>query len=63
MATEEFFGGRRSCGMKRCVRKIYVSHTGDPVNAGDKTLAHETPAQRGRVNRYVNKKPGLKNML
>ena len=24
----------------------------DPVHAGDKALTRETPAQRGRVNRY-----------
>jgi hypothetical protein len=35
------------------VREIYVSHTGDPVHAGDKALKRETPVQRGRVNRYV----------
>jgi hypothetical protein len=39
--------------MKRCVREIYVSRAGDPVHAGDKTLTRETPAQRGRVNRYI----------
>jgi hypothetical protein len=27
---------------------------GDPVHAGDKALTRETPAQRGRVNRYAN---------
>ena len=26
---------------------------GDPVHAGDKALTWKTPAQRGRVNRYV----------
>ena len=26
---------------------------GDPVHAGDKALTRETPAQRGRVNRYA----------
>ena len=35
------------------MREIYVSCAGDPVHAGDKALAQETPAQRGRVNRYV----------
>ena len=35
------------------MREIYVSPTGDPVHAGDKALTQETPAQRGRVNRYV----------
>jgi hypothetical protein len=34
------------------VREINVSHAGDPVHAGDKALMWETPAQRGRVNRY-----------
>ena len=33
-------------------REINVSHAGDPVHAGDKALTWETPAQRGRVNRY-----------
>ena len=35
------------------MREIYVSLAGDPVHAGDKALTQETPAQRGRVNRYV----------
>jgi hypothetical protein len=35
------------------VREINVSHTGDPVHAGDKALTWETPVQRGRVNRYA----------
>jgi hypothetical protein len=34
------------------VREINVSRAGDPVHAGDKALTRETPAQRGRVNRY-----------
>ena len=34
--------------------EINVSRTGDPVHAGDKTLTRETPAKRGRVNRYAN---------
>jgi hypothetical protein len=34
------------------VREINVSRTGDPVHAGDEALTQETPAQRGRVNRY-----------
>jgi hypothetical protein len=34
------------------VREINVSHAGGPVHAGDKALTWETPAQRGRVNRY-----------
>jgi hypothetical protein len=34
------------------VRKINVSRAGDPVHAGDKALTRETPAKRGRVNRY-----------
>ena len=29
-----------------------VSRAGDPVHAGDKALTWETPAKRGRVNRY-----------
>jgi hypothetical protein len=37
------------------VREIYVSCVGDPVHAGDKALTLETPAQRGRVNRYAIK--------
>jgi hypothetical protein len=36
------------------VLEINVSRAGDPVHAGDKTLTQETPAQRGRVNRYVS---------
>jgi hypothetical protein len=50
MVTEESkkkIVGGRSCGMKRCVREIYVSRAGDPVHAGDKALTRETPAQRG----------------
>ena len=42
----DFFVGGISCGRKRCVREINVSHAWDPVHAGDKAL-------RGRVNRYV----------
>jgi hypothetical protein len=36
------------------VREINISRAGDPVHAGDKALTQETPAQRGRVNRYGN---------
>ena len=57
MATEEskqIFCWGRSCGRKRCVRKIYVSR------AGDKALMRETPAQRGRVNRYDDIVPSEK---
>ena len=43
----------RSCGRKRCVREINVSRAWNPVHAGDKALTRETPAKRGRVNRYV----------
>ena len=43
-----FVGGR-----KRCVREINVSRAWDPVHAGDKALTRETPAKRGRVNRYA----------
>ena len=49
----DFFVGGRSCGMKRCVREINVSRAWDPVHAGDKALTWETPAKRGRANRYV----------
>jgi hypothetical protein len=35
------------------VRKINVSRASDPVHAGDKALTQETPAKRGRVNRYA----------
>ena len=35
------------------MREINVSCAGDPVHAGDKALTQETPAQRGRVNRYA----------
>ena len=48
-----FFVGGISCGRKRCVREINVSRTWDPVHAGDKALTRETPAKRGRVNRYA----------
>ena len=41
-------------GRKRCVREINVSRAWDPVHAGDKALTRETPAKRGRVNRYGN---------
>ena len=34
------------------MREIYVSRAGDPVHAGDKALTWDTPAQRGRVNKY-----------
>ena len=36
------------------VRKINVSRAWDPVHAGDKALTRETPAKRGRVNRYAH---------
>jgi hypothetical protein len=45
----DFFVG----GRKRCVREINVSRAWDPVHAGDKALTRESPAKRGRVNRYV----------
>ena len=35
------------------MREINVSSAGDPVHARDKALTRETPAQRGRVNRYA----------
>ena len=35
------------------MQEINVSRAGDPVHAGDKSLTRETPAQRGRVNRYA----------
>jgi hypothetical protein len=35
------------------VQEINVSRTGDPVHAGDKALTQDTPAKRGRVNRYA----------
>ena len=35
------------------MREINVSCAGDPVHVGDKALTWETPAQRGRVNRYA----------
>ena len=35
------------------MREINVSRTGDPVHARDKAPMRETPAQRGRVNRYA----------
>ena len=39
------------------MREINVSRAGDPVHAEDKALTRETPAQRGRVNRYdINEK-------
>ena len=49
----DFFVGGISCGRKRCVREINVSRAWDPVHAGDQALTRETPAKRGRVNRYV----------
>ena len=49
----DFFVGGISCGRKRCMREINVSRAWDPVHAGDKALTRETPAKRGRVNRYV----------
>ena len=48
----DFFVGGISCGRKRCVREINVSCAWDPVYAGDKALTLDTPAKRGRVNRY-----------
>jgi hypothetical protein len=50
--VHDIFVGVRSCGRKRCVREIIVSRARDPVHAGDKALTRETPAKRGRVNRY-----------
>ena len=47
-----FFVGGRSCGRKRCKWEINVSRAGDPVHADDKALTRETPAKRGRANRY-----------
>ena len=47
-----FFCWGRSCWRKRCVREINVSRAWNPVHAGDKALTRETPAKRGRVNRY-----------
>ena len=38
------------------MREINVSRARDPVHAGDKALTRETPAKRGRVNRYVDLK-------
>ena len=35
------------------MREINISRARDPVHAGDKALTRETPAKRGRVNRYV----------
>ena len=49
----DFFVGGISCGRKRCVREINVSHAWDPVHAGDKALMREIPVKRGRVNRYA----------
>jgi hypothetical protein len=40
-------GGNGECG------RFMSPALGDPVHAGDKALMRETPAQRGRVNRYV----------
>ena len=39
------------------VREINVSRAWDPVHAGDKALTRETPAKRGRVNRYASPLP------
>ena len=50
MATEE---SKQIFCWGEIVREIYVSRAGDPVHAGDKALMRETPAKRGRVNRYV----------
>jgi hypothetical protein len=47
-----FFCWGISWGRKRCVREINVSRAWDPVHVGDKALTRETPAKRGRVNRY-----------
>ena len=54
-----FFVGGILCGRKRCVREINVSRAWDPVHAGDKALTWETPAKRGRVNRYAIQKTFL----
>ena len=40
------------------MREINVYRAGDPVHAGVKALTRETPAKRGRVNRYVMYKMG-----
>ena len=40
-------GGKGVCG------RFMSPARGDPVHVGDKALMRETPAQRGRVNRYV----------
>jgi hypothetical protein len=32
--------------------EINVSRARDPVHVGDKALTRETPAKRGRINRY-----------
>ena len=47
-----FFCWGRSSGRKRCVREINVSRAWEPVHAWDKALTRETPAKRGKVNRY-----------
>jgi hypothetical protein len=36
------------------MREINVFRAGDPVHVGDKALTRETPAKRGRVNRYAD---------
>jgi hypothetical protein len=54
-----FFVGGILCGRKRCVREINVSRAWDPVHTGDKALTWETPAKRGRVNRYAIEKTFL----
>jgi hypothetical protein len=56
----DFFVGGRLCEKKRCVGEINVSRAWDPVHAGDKALKRETPAKRGRVNRYAS---SVGNML
>jgi hypothetical protein len=43
------------------VREINVSRAWDPVHAGDKALTRETPAKRGRVNRYGYCNISMKN--
>jgi hypothetical protein len=40
------------CCWGEIVQEINVSRAWDPVNTGDKALTRDTPAQRGRVNRY-----------
>ena len=52
---EKFFllGVGRSCGRKRCVREINVSHAGDPVHVEIRLLCGRLPRKGGGLTGMV----------